>query len=193
MNSWKRFIDWCQRPGMIKIQRGNLGIGVAELSRGAKAGAVSGGVSGVVHSPIQNFGGMIVWTIIGRLRNLPVQSFESWVAGFMQPWFLASIIGQIIIGVVAGLIFGLMFAALYDKLPGKTPKMKGIVMSIIYWLALPVGIPMLYYIGDWGLEGLHAFFMGPYAWVNPALSLIPSILWGWLLGHFWASERLGKL
>ena len=192
MGYWTRFTKWCQRPKMIKLHTFNPGLGRIELSRGAKAGAVSGIISGAIHSPIQNLGGMFVWILIGRLRNLPVASFEDRIAGIMQPWFLASIMGQIIIEVIAGLIFGLIFVALFDKLPGKTPTMKGIVMAIIYWLALPVGIPMLRDLRDGGLEGLIMFLTGYHNWVFSAISLIPAILWGWLLVRFWTRERLGK-
>jgi hypothetical protein len=64
-------------------------------------------------------------------------------------------------------------------------------MSIIYWLAIPVGISVLREMRVGGLMGLYYFFMGN-AWVFPALGLITSILWGYLLGRFWARERLVK-
>ena len=193
MDYWTRFIKWCQRPNMIKRHTFNPHIHMARLSRGAKAGSVSGVITGAVQSPIQNFGNNIVHKIIFRLRNLPVTPFIDTVAGIMQPWFLASIFISIIFEAIAGIFFGLIFVALFDKLPGKTPIRKGVMMSIIYWLALPVGIPMLRYIRDWGLEGLIFFLTGYFNWVASAISLIPAILWGWLLGRFWTSERLGKL
>ena len=193
MNYWKRFINWCQRPKMINRRTLNPHIHLPRLSRGAKVGSVSGIISGAVQSPIQNFGGNIVWMLIARLRNLPVASFMDIVAGIMQSWFLVTIIISIIFEFIAGLFLGLIFVVLFDKLPGKTPKRKGIVMSIIYWLALPVGIPMLRNVRDWGLEGLIVFLTGYFNWVNSAISLIPAILWGWLLGRFWISERFGKL
>jgi hypothetical protein len=167
------------------------------LVRGAKAGALSGVIYGAVQSPLINFGGWVYGSIRAQQRNLPVQSFGDWVAGIMQPWFLGTIILGIIIGVVSGLIFGLIFVALYDKLPGKTPAMKGIVTSLIYMAAIPLGLPVLISLTRWGFEDLMAgfywFFLSPFNWLPIAIGLGTSILWGWLLGHFWASKRLGKL
>ena len=193
MGYFTRFIKWCQRPNMIKIRTFNPHISMAGLLKGAKVGAVSGVFSGAVISPLMNIGAWPVFWLRARLLNLPIYStFESHIAGVMQPWFLVTIIMSIIFEVFAGLIFGLIFAVLYDNLPGKTPTKKGIVMSIIYWLVIHVGISVLREIRVGGLIGLYYFFMGSQ-WVLPALGLIPSILWGYLLGCFWARERLGKL
>jgi hypothetical protein len=194
MAIWKRFMAWCQKPGMIKIRTFNPHISMAGLLKGAKVGAVSGVFSGAVISPIMNFGSWPVVWLRRRLLNLPIYStFESHIATVMQPRYLVTIIiMSIIFEVFLGLIFGLIFAGLYDKLPGKTPKKKGIVMSIIYWLAIPVGISVLREIRYGGLLGLYWFFMGSGIWVT-ALGLIPSILWGYMLGRFWTSKRLGKL
>jgi hypothetical protein len=177
---------------MIKIRTFNPHVGMAGLLRGAKAGAISGVFSGAVISPIMNLGGNFVSSLRARLLNLPYSSFESWIASIMQPWFLASIIMSIIFEVILGSIFGLIFAVLYDKLPGKTPKRKGFVMSIIYWLAIPMGISIFRSIRYDGLIGLCWFFMGSGIWLT-ALGLIPSLLWGYLLGRFWAREKPGKL
>lgn len=184
MGRWKRFIDWCQRPDMIKVRRFNLSIGMAELFRGAEAGAVSG----VIYGPVN-------WLIINIGINLPYGNLGHWVAGLMTDgmWFLDCIIKNLISGVILGLIFGLMFAALYDKLPGKTPTIKGIVISIIYWVTIPLGLPVLSYLYRWGFEGLYWFFSSPSKWMPTAIGLGTSIIWGWLLGHFWKSERLGRL
>jgi len=193
MELWKRFIDWCQRPALMKIRRFNPGIGMVELFRGAKAGVVSGIICSAVNSPLINFGFWVYGSIRAQQYNLPVQSFGDWVASIMQPWFLASIILSIIVGVIGGLIFGLMFAGLYDKLPGKTSAIKGIVISIIQWVAIPLGLPVIQHLNWYGFEGLYWFFSSPFSWMPTAIGLGTLIIWGWLLGRLWESERFGKL
>jgi hypothetical protein len=103
-------------------------------------------------------------------------------------WSLGCIAQNLVSGLVFGLIFGLIFAALYDRLPGKTPTIKGIMVSIVYWFTIPLGLPVLANLYRWGLEGLYWFL-----WEPTFIGLGTSIIWGWLLGHFWASERSGKL
>ena len=184
MELWKRFIDWCRRPGMIKIRTFNPGIGMAALFRGATAGAVSG----VIYGPVN-------WLIINIGINLPYGDLGNWVNRIMTDgmWALNCIITNLISGVILGLVFGLIFAALYDKLPAKTPAIKGIVISIIYWVAMPLGLPVLSYLYRWGFEGLYEFFSWSSNWMPTAIGLGALIMWGWLLGRFWGSERFGKL
>ncbi len=193
MDRWKRFIDWCRRPDIIKIQRFNPSIGMAALSRGAKAGAVSGVIYGAVTSPLINFGLWVYGSIRAQQYNLPAQTFGDWVVGMVQPWFLASIIANIIVGVIGGLIFGFAFVGLYNKLPGKTPEIKGIVISIIHWVSIPLGLPVIFHLNLYGFEGLYWFFCSPFNWMPTAIGLGALIMWGWLLGRFWGSERFGKL
>jgi len=184
MDLWKRFIDWCRRPDMIKIRRFNTSIGTVALFRGAKAGVVSG----VIYGPVN-------WLIINIGINLPYGNLGNWFAGIMTDgmWALNCIIMNLISGVILGFVFGMMFAALYDKLPGKTPAIKGIMISIFYWVALPLGLPVLSYLYRWGFEGLDWFFSSPSNWMPTAIGLGALIIWGWLLGRFWQSERFGKL
>jgi hypothetical protein len=184
MDRWKRFFDWCRRPNMIKIHAVNSGIGKAELFRGAKAGAVSG----IIYGPVN-------WLIINIGINLPYGNLGNWVARIMTNgmWALNCIIMNLIPGAILGLIFGLIFATLYDKLPGKTPPIKGIVISIIYWVAIPLGLPVLSYLNRWGSEGLYEFFSSSSNWMPTVIGLGALIIWGWLLGRFWESERFGEL
>ena len=185
MDRWKRFFDWCRRSDMIKIRRFNPGIGMARLSRGATAGAVSG----VIYGPVN-------WLIINIGISLPYGNLGNWVARIMTNgmWALgAMIIMNLIFGIILGLIFGLIFAALYDKLPGKTSAIKGIVISLIYWVAIPLGLPVIQHLNWYGLEGLCWFFSSPFSWMPTAIGLGTLIIWGWLLGRFWESERFGKL
>ena len=169
---------------MIKIRTFNPGIGMAELFRGAKAGAVSG----VIYGPVN-------WLIINIGLNVPYGHLGNWFARIMTDgmYALNCIIMNLISGVILGLVFGLIFVALYDKLPGKTPAIKGIVISIIYWIAIPLGLPVLSYLNRWGFEGLYEFFSSPSSWMPTAIGLGALIIWGWLLGRFWESERFGKL
>jgi hypothetical protein len=151
---------------------------MAELGRGAIAGAVSG----VIYGPVN-------WLFINiGITDLPL---SDWVANIMTSgmWFLSCIIKSMISGVVLGLVFGLIFAVLYDKLPGKTSTIKGIVIPIIYWVIIPLGLPVLFHLYRWGFEGLYWFFSMPIYWSPTAIGLGTSIIWGLLLGSFW--DRLG--
>ncbi len=177
MEIWTRFINWCQQPNMIKFRTFNPHIGMVHLVRGAKAGAVSGVIYGAVNVLIINIG---INLISGQLGN--------WIAGIMTDglWLVGAILLNSIVGVIGGLIFGLIFVALYDKLPGTTPTDKGIVMSIIHWAAISLGLSVLFYP-----DGLGMFFSNARIWRPIVISLGTSILWGWLLGHFWESGRPG--
>jgi parallel beta-helix repeat protein len=172
MDLLTRFIAWCQRPDMIKLRTFNPHISMVHLVRGAKAGAVSGVIYGAVNAPIINIG---INLISGQLGN--------WIAGIMTDglWLLAAILMNSVIGVIAGSIFGLIFVVLYDRLPGTTPTDKGIVMSIIHWAAIPLGLSVR----------LYMFFSNARIWRPIVIGLGTSILWGWLLGHFWESGRPG--
>jgi nitrous oxidase accessory protein len=160
---------------MIKLRTFNPHIGMIHLVRGAKAGAVSGVIYGAANTPIINTG---INLINGQLGNF--------VAGIMTDglWLVGATLMNSILGTVFGLIFGLIFVVLYDRLPGITPTDKGIVTSIIHWAVIPLGLSVLSYPED-----LSMFFRSPSNWRIIVIGLGTSILWGWLLGHFWERER----
>jgi parallel beta-helix repeat protein len=168
---------------MIKIHTFNPHIGMVHLVRGAKAGAVSGAIYGALNTPIINIG---INLINGQLGN--------WVTGIMTDglWLVGATLMNTILGAVLGLIFGLIFVVLYDRLPGITPTDKGIVTSIIHWAVIPLSLSVLF-----SPEGLSMFFSSHRNWRPIVIGLGMSILWGWLLGHFWERGRpdppLGKI
>jgi hypothetical protein len=201
MDSWMRFIHWCRQPTMIKLHTFNPGLTRVELNMGAKVGAVSGVISGAVFAPLSLLLSWIIGTLTFRPNDELGQyvSFERYVADtFLSPYFVTHLVPSIILGVIAGVLFGSLFIVLYDKLPGNTPTMKGIVTGIIYWAAAYPGFVLLsgiimggFFWG--GFDSLVSFFTninhgGPIITVG----LGTSLLWGWLLGRFWTSERLGK-
>lgn len=186
MELWKHFIEWCRNPSMIKIRRFNPGITMAALFRGTIAGAVSGVIHGavtpliiniVIHRPFMHGGHLA--------RSL---------AYVMRDYFVVVPMSTVF-GVIFGVIFGLIFVALYDRLPGKTPAIKGIMTSLIYWIAIPLCLTLRAYLHEWGFEGLYLLFDpdGFEIWGLIAIELPLSIIWGWLLGRFWESEWLGRL
>jgi hypothetical protein len=196
MDRWMRFIHWCRQPNIIKLRTFNPGLSRVELSMGAKVGVVSGIISGAVFSPLSLLGGWVLGSLMHRPSNELVGyvSFERFVADtLLSPYFVSVIVQNIILGMIAGLLFGSLFIVLYDKLPGKTPTMKGIVTAISYWAALYLGFPLLVYLSTGWFDSMVSYFTnirhgGPIITVG----LGTSILWGWLLGRFWTSERLGK-
>lgn len=157
---------------------------MAELGRGAIVGAVSG----VIYGPLN-------WLIINIGINLINGNLDNWIARLITDggWLLGCIVKNLISGLAFGLILGLVFAVLYDKLPGKTPTIKGVVISIIYWVIIPLGLPVLTYLYRWGFEGFYWEFVYGGMWKATAIGLGPSIIWGWLLGYFWENDKLGKL
>jgi hypothetical protein len=173
---------------MIKVRTVNPHIGMAELLRGAKAGAVSGIIFGALLGSIGNIGLNLINGIINGNLEYFVASLTT-----ERMMSLGPIIVYIIFGVIGGLIFGLMFAAIYEKLPGKTPKSKGIVTSIIFWVVLILGFPALYNLYRWGFEEFYWFVRGSFYQEQAVIGLGTSILWGWLLGRFWERARARTL
>ena len=139
---------------------------MAELSRGAEAGAVSG----VIYGPAN-------WLIINIGVNFLYGNLDSWVAHVMAD--VMGYLSCIAENLVSGLILGLIFATLYDKFPGRTSAIKGIVISIIYWVAIPLGLPVVSSLYRWGFEGLYWAF----DWRPTAIGLDTSMIWGgrWVL------------
>ena len=117
---------------------------------------------------------------------------------FLSPYFLTNIIPSIIFGVISGLLFGSLFIVLYDKLPGKTPMRKGVVTAISYWAAAYLGFPVIVYLimglfANWGFDSMVSYFTNiNHGWPIITVGLGTTLLWGWLLGRFWTSDRLGK-
>jgi riboflavin transporter FmnP len=155
---------------------------MTELRRGAIAGVGSG----VIYGPIN-------WLFINL--GLNIGHLEYWGSGLVTDgmWVLSCITKNLISGLIFGLVFGLMYVALYDKLPSTTSTAKGVMMSIIYWIAVPLSLSMLSRLHRDGIEGLY-WSLSSLPFVLPiAIGLGTCVLWGWLLGRFWASEQLGKL
>lgn len=181
MDHWKRFVAWCQRPGMITILRVNPSIGMPESGiMAAKAGARAGALYGPISYLLAGIGANIENSI-----NNPL--WRGWGAVFFDPEYpvllIPSLIISLIMGLIIGTAFGYVFAAHYDNLPGQTSATKGIMVSIIYWVTVPLGLSVL--------SNLDQFFTHPYVWLPSAFALGPSILWGGLLGRFWERERSG--
>lgn len=65
---------------------------------------------------------------------------------------------------------------------------KAFVVSLIYWVTIPLGLPVLSQLAKYGVEGLYWFVLDVSAWLPTAIGLGTSMLWGWLLGRLWTRE-----
>lgn len=89
-------------------------------------------------------------------------------------------IQSILYGIIGGAIFGAIYGAVYDSLPSASSVVKGIVLSIIWWLVF--GIAINY--------GQLATIPVVATMVLVALSLLSAIVWGTLVGFFW--DKFGE-
>jgi len=151
-------------------------------------GAIVGVVSGVIYGPLN-------WLVINLGINFINGNLYWWVTSLIARggYILDCVVQNLISGLVLGLFLGLGFAFLYKKLPGNTSIIKGIVISIVYWLIIPLGLPILAYLIRGGFDYFYWGFIYGGMWKATVIGLGPSLLWGWLLGYFWESDKLRKL
>ena len=138
---------------------------MVDLNRGLKAGAVSG----------------VIYGVAGPIINGLIYSF-SWRYGSPFYLFLNAIWG-IIPGLILGIIIGLIFAATYKLIPGTTSMVKGIIISIFFWLIFSL---LLQYIFSYG-----SFYLSESRQIIIMLDLILYVFFGILLGVFW--DKFEKL
>ncbi len=128
---------------------------MAEFLRGARAGAVSQVISGII-------------SIILSLFILQVTSSEFQATIVV---YAASIITASIYGLIGGIILGLIFAAVYNYLPGDNSIIKGIIFSLVFWIFWTVLNP----------STTQAIPLGAILFIG----IISSTIGGILLGKLW--------
>lgn len=145
---------------------------MAELARGAKAGIVSGVIYGALN-------GLFV-KLVAISVLFPSAFAEHFGQGLLITWFG----GGVIFGVIGGVIFGLILAAGYTRLSGRTSVIKGVILSIPFWVVMGIYDDVMQTVDVAGWDAVM-----PVVAIPLVLGLAVSILWGVLLGFFW--DRFG--
>lgn len=153
---------------------------MAEYGRGAKAGAISGVVLGVITAVAYYVQFIIMDSSIRSAIRQNVAAGSALTADQVFSIVLATIVvGSFVGSIVLGVIFGIIFAAVHDKyMTSKSVAMRGIVIGLPLWL---VGISF-----DVG----YFYFGAVYMAASIVIGLIASLIYGYLLGHFF--ERFGS-
>ncbi len=147
---------------------------MADFVRGIKAGIVSGIIYGIISAILGLLIIMVYWqTLMGGLGVFFMGTDMMAVFMFMLP---SLFIGAIVAGIIGGIIFGLIYAAIYNSLPGSTSVMKGIVLSLLFWIIFSLAL---------GYTSMTVYGMEYFAVNNVVIGLITSVIWGFLLGKFW--------
>ena len=166
---------------------------MADLGRGVKAGIVAGIIMGLLAGIITAALMMTVFhdeyavmyqtaaelAMAESGEEMPFDA-EEFTDMMMTFGVVGVLIVSPIIGVVIGVVFGLIYAALYDKLPGKTPIVKGLVIGMAYFVISIMLSAVSSAIFASEIE-IDATVQG----VDYIISLLTSLVFGYLLGVFW--------
>ncbi len=145
---------------------------MTDYGRGAKAGVVAGIPYGIIS-------GILYFLVI---QAMAPGYWTSMAAANVSMMIKASmIVMSIISGIIGGLIFGVIYAAVYDPLPGDSSVVKGIILSLLFWLILGVGL------GYSGISQISQVAGTGAAGAYLAVGLVSSLIWGALVGKLWDS------
>ena len=108
-----------------------------EWGRGAKAGLLSGIAYGILSGMIA----LDVMTarsaeILAQIRSTLPRDFPIEPERIMEYTKMMAVPGSIITGIIFGSILGLIFAAVYVRLHGKNSEVKGVVVTVIFWVIM---------------------------------------------------------
>ncbi|TMI62135.1 hypothetical protein E6H16_06425 [Candidatus Bathyarchaeota archaeon] len=142
---------------------------MADYGRGAKAGAIAGVVLGIIEAV--GIYATFSFTSDSIKRTLP--------AGItIDQALYALVIGTFVGSIIGGVILGVIFAAVANKyMTSKSFEMRGLVFGIILWI-----IGILGNIGNFG-------YGTTYIAVSVLIGLIASLIYGYLLGHFFRPKQ----
>jgi len=147
---------------------------MAEYGRGAKAGLVSGAISGIIiaisQAALFQFYTNEVRTAIQSA--IPPGSPLT-VDQLMTITFYSILIGSFFAGLIGGAILGLIFAAVHTKyMKSSSLQMKGLVFGVVLFI---IGTLL-------GLSGLS--YGTSYFVLSEVFSLVANLIFGYLLGSF---------
>ena len=139
-----------------------------DFGRGVKAGACAGIIYGII-SPIF----LLISGGYNYLYSTPSGNFLIMIWVFST---LLTLLYSIIYGIICGIIFGLIYAAVYDKIPGTSSTVKGIILSLLFWLIFSFFI--LWFV--FSPIGRSTIFSNTII-----TSLLVYLVFGFLVGMFW--------
>src|SRR5437899_8856922 len=154
---------------------------MADYGRGAKAGAIAGVVLGVIEA----IGYVALFSFIMDSIRTAVQgttlpaglTVDQVISATLYALVIFTFVGSIILGAILGVIF----AAVHNKyMTSKSLPMRGIVFGIILWL---IGIG--FNIGNFS-------YGTTYVAVSVILGLVASLIYGYLLGHFFKPKQASQ-
>ena len=153
---------------------------MADFGRGIKAGLVTG----VVYAAIS---AIFTFTLVGYQYL--------YTSGFWDAAGLVPLGGSI----VRGIIFGAVFATLYNFLPGTTSVVKGVVLSLFFWIVTVIEV--IYTTLGWPWETNGIVDTGTYygGMINLSsislvlISIMSALVFGALTGFLWDRFRAKKL
>ncbi len=169
---------------------------MAELGRGAKAGAVAGLIISILAAVIglalamtifyDETVGVAMQAIEESGAPMDMNDFRNMMLVFMV---IGSIIG-VVITTLFGAIFGLIYAWLYNRLPGKTPIAKGVVVGLGWWIigtifGIVLTMALSSIMGSMAQEQMAVATSSTMTTINTIIDLATKILYGYLLGRFW--------
>ena len=168
---------------------------MADFRRGIKAGVATAGIylaiSTILRVIYQNNPLSIPHFIVGT-GLAPLWSFMA----LTDPSFVFSFLFQY---VVRGIVFGAVFAALYDFLPSTASIVKGVVLSLFFWILALIGV--IYTTPGWpwtnnGILTRVTFYGGTISMSSVGLALggiISALVFGALSGFLWNRFRAKEL
>jgi len=152
---------------------------MAEYGRGAKAGAMAGVVAGIIEA-IGNYA-LFSFTRDAIKTALQGTALPAGVTidQVVDIALYTVAIGAFVGSIIGGAILGIIFSAVYNKyMTGKSLAMRGIIFGIILWL---IGI----------LLNTGSFSYGStYVAASIILGLVSSLIYGYLLGHFFTPKQV---
>ena len=151
---------------------------MADYGRGAKAGAIAGVVTGIIEA----IGTIALFSFTANdiktaLQGTTLPAGITIDQALTAAMYLAAVV-TFIASIIVGLILGVIFAAVANKyMTGKSFEMRGLVFGIILWI-----IGILGNIGNFG-------YGTTYIAVSVLIGLIASLIYGYLLGHFFRPKQ----
>ena len=153
---------------------------MADFGRGIKAGVVTG----VVYAAIS---AIFTFTLVGYQYL--------YTSGFWDAAGLVPLGGSI----VRGIIFGAVFATLYNFLPGTTSVVKGVALSLFFWIVTMIEVIYTTLGWPWETNGIvdtGTYYGGTINLSSISLALISimsALVFGALTGFLWDRFRAKKL